>query len=56
MYSKECESCTKAATCEQKNREPDWYVEDMGCPILVAEALRAQGEAVVMVSLSDPDD
>ena len=54
MYSEECATCTKAATCELKNREPDWYAEEMGCPILMAEDLNAQGETVVMVSL--PDD
>lgn len=50
MYSVECEKCTKAATCERKNKEPDWYVEDMGCPILIAEGLITQGETVVIVS------
>ena len=52
MYSDECAGCTKATTCKLKDREPDMFSED-GCPILTAEDLRAQGENVVIVSLSD---
>lgn len=52
MYSEECAVCTKTATCKLKDREPDMFSED-GCPILMAEGLREQGETVVMVSLSE---
>lgn len=51
MYSEECATCTKTATCEMKDREPDMCSED-GCTILTAEGLRAQGESVVGESFS----
>lgn len=51
MYSNECAKCPNSDTCDQKYKDPDWIVEDMGCPILLAENLREQGERVNMIEV-----